>query len=76
MFDVAVDLRRASPKFGKFVGGIRGEKSQRWTPPGGRTDFWWQVIRPIFCEERRTTGAENISGPCWGAPRLLAFTGL
>lgn len=36
VFDVAVDLRRASPMFGKWVGGILSgdNKAQRWIPPG------------------------------------------
>jgi len=36
VFDVAVDLRRGSPTFGKWVGEILSEKNkhQLWVPPG------------------------------------------
>ncbi|MFZ5933405.1 dTDP-4-dehydrorhamnose 3,5-epimerase [Pseudomonas sp. HS6-2] len=36
VFDVAVDIRRSSPTFGKWVGAILSaeNKSQMWIPPG------------------------------------------
>ncbi|RYG05635.1 MAG: dTDP-4-dehydrorhamnose 3,5-epimerase, partial [Burkholderiales bacterium] len=36
VFDVAVDIRRSSPKFGKWVGLVLSEENQRmlWVPPG------------------------------------------
>ena len=36
VFDVAVDLRRSSPTFGKWVGEVLSEKNkcQLWVPPG------------------------------------------
>ncbi|MCC3862334.1 dTDP-4-dehydrorhamnose 3,5-epimerase [Pseudemcibacter aquimaris] len=36
VFDVAVDIRRASPTFGKWVGAhlSEGNKKQLWIPPG------------------------------------------
>lgn len=36
VFDVAVDLRRASPTFGQWVGAVLSEdnKTQLWIPPG------------------------------------------
>ena len=36
VFDVAVDFRRSSPTFGKWVGEILSEKNKRqlWVPPG------------------------------------------
>lgn len=36
VFDVAVDLRRASPSFGQWVGAVLSEdnKIQLWVPPG------------------------------------------
>ncbi|POG06228.1 dTDP-4-dehydrorhamnose 3,5-epimerase [Pseudomonas putida] len=36
VFDVAVDIRRSSPSFGKWVGAILSaeNKSQMWIPPG------------------------------------------
>ncbi len=36
VFDVAVDIRRSSPTFGKWVGAILSEqnKAQFWVPPG------------------------------------------
>ena len=36
MFDVAVDLRRGSPTFGRWVGSVLSEDNQRmmWIPPG------------------------------------------
>lgn len=36
VFDVAVDIRRSSPNFGKWVGLVLSEENQRmlWVPPG------------------------------------------
>src|SRR5690349_23170971 len=36
VFDVAVDIRRSSPTFGKWVGAELSEENQRqmWVPPG------------------------------------------
>lgn len=36
VFDVAVDIRRSSPTFGKWVGAVlsAGNKCQLWIPPG------------------------------------------
>ncbi len=36
VFDVAVDLRRSSPTFGKWVGAVLSQenKAQLWVPPG------------------------------------------
>ncbi len=36
VYDVAVDLRRSSPTFGKWVGAVLSEenKAQLWVPPG------------------------------------------
>jgi dTDP-4-dehydrorhamnose 3,5-epimerase len=36
VFDVAVDLRRSSPNFGRWVGGVLDDDSHRmlWIPPG------------------------------------------
>jgi len=36
IFDIAVDLRRSSPNFGKWVGEILNDKNRRmlWIPPG------------------------------------------
>jgi dTDP-4-dehydrorhamnose 3,5-epimerase len=42
VYDVAVDLRRASPTFGRWVGVILSETSQRqlWIPPGFAHGFY------------------------------------
>jgi len=42
VFDVAVDLRRGSPFFGKWVGEILSEKNkvQLWIPPGFAHGFY------------------------------------
>lgn len=42
VFDVAVDLRRASPRFGRWVGVELSEENQRmlWVPPGFGHGFY------------------------------------
>ena len=42
VFDVAVDIRRSSPTFGKWVGAIlsAGNKQQMWVPPGFAHGFY------------------------------------
>ena len=41
IFDVAVDLRKSSPTFGRWVGHELSDDNHRqlWIPPGSRTDF-------------------------------------
>jgi dTDP-4-dehydrorhamnose 3,5-epimerase len=42
VFDVAVDLRRSSPDFGRWVGVVLSERNQRqlWVPPGFAHGFY------------------------------------
>jgi dTDP-4-dehydrorhamnose 3,5-epimerase len=42
IFDVAVDLRRSSPTFGRWAGGMLSGKNQRqiWVPPGFAHGFY------------------------------------
>lgn len=49
VFDVAVDIRRSSPTFGKWVGGILSaeNKNQLWIPPGFAHGF---VVLSDFAE--------------------------
>lgn len=47
IFDVAVDLRRSSPTFGRWVGMMLSaqEKNQLWVPPGFAHGFY--VLSPV-----------------------------
>lgn len=49
VFDVAVDIRRSSPTFGKWVGAVLSEqnKAQFWVPPGFAHGF---VVVSEFAE--------------------------
>lgn len=51
IFDVAVDLRRKSPFFGKWVGVILSEKNkeQLWIPPGFGHGFYTLSKRADVC---------------------------
>jgi len=42
VFDVAVDIRRSSPRFGRWVGVELTAENRRqlWIPRGSRMDFW------------------------------------
>ena len=65
VFDVAVDMRRSSPYFGRWVGEILDEKNKRalWIPPGfahgfltlsESADFQYKCSDIYFPEAERT----------------------
>jgi dTDP-4-dehydrorhamnose 3,5-epimerase len=85
IFDVAVDLRRESATFGKWVGEILSEqnKNMLWVPPGFAHGFlvlseWAEVLykatdyyAPQFERTIRWDDPDiNIDWPCGGGPQL------
>jgi len=87
VFDVAVDIRRSSPSFGKWVGTIlSGEnKHQLWVPPGfahgfcvlsESADFFYKCSDFYAPEHERTLRwndpALGIQWPLQGTPLLSA----
>jgi dTDP-4-dehydrorhamnose 3,5-epimerase len=54
VFDVAVDLRRSSPNFGKWVGEIfsADNKHQLWVPPGFGHGFLILIKTAMFVYKR------------------------
>lgn len=88
VFDVAVDIRRSSPNFGKWVGLVLSEENQRmlWVPPGfahgfvvisESADFLYKTTdyyAPQF--ERAIRWDDEVIGVEWpdfgGAPSLSA----
>jgi dTDP-4-dehydrorhamnose 3,5-epimerase len=87
VFDVAVDLRRSSPRFGKWVGYELSAENQRmmWVPPGfghgflvlsETADFLYKTTAYYAPEWDRgvrwNDPAIGIQWPLDGAPRLSA----
>ena len=85
VFDVAVDLRKSSPTFGRAVGIALSEDNQRmlWVPPGfahgflvtsERADFLYKTTDYYAPEHERTLlwndPALGIDWPLAGAPTL------
>lgn len=87
IFDVAVDLRRSSPHFGKWVGVTLSEDDPRqlWVPEGfghgfyvveGPADVLYKTTEYRFAEHERSIlwndAGLGISWPLAGAPILSA----
>ena len=87
VFDVAVDLRRSSPTFGKWVGVELSESNHRqmWVPPGfahgflvtsESADFLYKTTDYYAPEHERCVAwndpAIGITWPLAGEPRLSA----
>ena len=87
MFDVAVDLRRVSPTFGRSVGVVLSAANQRmlWMPPGFAhgflvlseyAEFLYKTTDYWYPEHERTLlwndPALGIAWPLGGAPTLAA----
>jgi dTDP-4-dehydrorhamnose 3,5-epimerase len=87
VFDVAVDLRRSSPRFGRSVGVVLSARSPRmiWVPPGfahgflalsESADFLYKTTEYWHPEHERTLlwndPALGIDWPLSGAPVLAA----
>jgi dTDP-4-dehydrorhamnose 3,5-epimerase len=87
VFDVAVDLRRSSPNFGKWVGvELSAEnKKQLWVPPGfahgfvvtsDSAEFLYKTTDYWYPEYERSLlwsdPAVGIQWPLDGAPQLAA----
>ncbi|WP_136797958.1 MULTISPECIES: dTDP-4-dehydrorhamnose 3,5-epimerase [Desulfosediminicola] len=87
VFDVAVDLRRSSPNFGRWVGMVLSEENKRqlWVPPGfghgflvlsGSADFLYKATDYYAPEHERCIRWDdselNISWPAGIEPQLSA----
>ena len=87
VFDVAVDLRRGSPSFGKWVGNYLGadDRRQLWIPAGFAHGFlvvsdWAEVsykVSDVYCPEGERTLAWDdpdvgVAWPLAGARPLLS----
>lgn len=87
VFDVAVDLRRSSPDFGRWVGMVLSEENKRqlWVPPGfghgflvlsGSADFLYKATDYYAPEHERCIRWDdseiNISWPAGIEPKLSA----
>lgn len=87
VFDVAVDLRRSSPTFGKWVGAILSESNKRlmWIPEGfghgflvlsESADFLYKTTDYYAPQHERTVAWNDpglgIRWPLQGEPRLSA----
>jgi dTDP-4-dehydrorhamnose 3,5-epimerase len=87
VFDVAVDLRRSSPRFGRSVGVVLSARNRRmlWIPPGfahgfvvmtDTAEFLYKATDYWFPEHERTLlwsdAALAIDWPLAGAPILAA----
>ncbi|MBA3771221.1 MAG: dTDP-4-dehydrorhamnose 3,5-epimerase [Ramlibacter sp.] len=82
VFDVAVDLRRASPTFGKWVGTELSEENHRqlWVPPGfahgflvlsGPADFLYKTTAYYAPEHERCIAWDDPDiGIAWPLDRL------
>ncbi|MFP3644432.1 dTDP-4-dehydrorhamnose 3,5-epimerase [Paraburkholderia sp. SIMBA_054] len=85
VFDVAVDLRKSSPNFGKWVGVVLSAENQRqmWVPPGfahgfcvtsESADFLYKTTDYWFPEHERSLlwndPALGIEWPVVGTPQV------
>jgi dTDP-4-dehydrorhamnose 3,5-epimerase len=87
VYDVAVDIRRSSPNFGKWVGVLLSAENQRqmWVPPGfahgfvvmsESADFLYKTTDYWFAEHERSIAwndpAIGIDWPIEGEPLVAA----
>jgi dTDP-4-dehydrorhamnose 3,5-epimerase len=87
VFDVAVDLRKSSPTFGRWAGATLSAKNRRqlWIPPGfahgflalsDRAEVLYKITDYWYPEHERTLlwkdPALGIAWPLDGEPRLAA----
>ena len=87
VFDVAVDLRRSSPSFGKWVGIVLSadNKRQLWIPPGfahgfvvtsESAEFLYKTTDYWYPEHERSLlwddPSVGVEWPISGAPQLAA----
>jgi dTDP-4-dehydrorhamnose 3,5-epimerase len=87
VFDVAVDLRRSSPRFGRWVGIELSEENKRqvWIPPGfghgflvrsDSADFLYKTTEYWFAEHDRALRWNdpqvNIEWPLDGSPPVVS----
>ena len=77
VFDVAVDIRRNSPTFGKWVGVELSEENKRmfWLPAGMAHGFVVCRVRRTFFTRRPTIMRRSLNVQFCGTIRTWAFNG-
>ena len=78
VFDVAVDLRRSSPNFGKWVGTELSAENKRqlWIPQALLMVSWLLVTPLSFYTKQPTIGIPRMSERCCGVTQSLVLIGL
>ena len=73
VFDVAVDIRKSSPTFGKWVGFTLSAENKRimWIPEGFAHGFLVCAMSRNFSIKRQTIGRRNTNGQLFGMIRIF-----